>query len=269
VAAYEDGCLGTAKGAAYSAILAFFPVLTTLAALLVQAKAAEVSRIIAGLLFRVVPPGTEELVQTNFTGRGTQPGLLLVAAVALAAWAASGVMMSLMEGFQSIYKIPTSRGLIQQRAMALFLVFTSAVPVVGASALILFGGVAEREISQWLGFLPEGEDLQGWLVMAGEAARFVTATGTIVFVTGLLYYFGPNRRQTFRKVWAGAAVATALWLLATYGFAWYVQNIANYNVLYGSIGAGIALLVWMWLVAVIAQIGCEFNALLERTTVMG
>jgi membrane protein len=67
-----------------------------------------------------------------------------------------------------------------------------------------------------------------------------------------------------RVVWPGAFLATALWLLATSAFAWYVRNIANYNVLYGSIAAVIALLVWMYLLALIALLGCEYNAVRER-----
>ncbi len=68
-----------------------------------------------------------------------------------------------------------------------------------------------------------------------------------------------------RFVWPGAVLATVLWLLATTGFGWYVRHVAHYNVMYGSIGAGIALLVWMYLLAAIALIGCEFNAAYERS----
>jgi membrane protein len=90
------------------------------------------------------------------------------------------------------------------------------------------------------------------------------ALGATVFVTGLMYYTGPNRPMKFRSVWPGAILATVLWLLATSGFALYVRHIARYNVLYGSIGAVIALLVWMYLLAVIALFGCEYNAVRER-----
>jgi membrane protein len=83
-------------------------------------------------------------------------------------------------------------------------------------------------------------------------------------VTATLYYFGPYRAQRWKAVWPGSVVATVLWLGATWSFGWYVRNLANYNVMYGSIGTGIALLVWMYLMAAIAMIGCEFNAELER-----
>jgi membrane protein len=65
-------------------------------------------------------------------------------------------------------------------------------------------------------------------------------------------------------VWPGAILSTLLWLVSTSGFAWYVRNITNYNVLYGSIGTGIALLVWMYVLSAIAMFGCEFNAEYER-----
>ena len=84
VSAYRDNCFGIAKGAAYSALLSFFPVLTTLTALLVQANAYAVSRSISRVVYEVVPPGTEEIVMQIFTRRGRQPGYLLVIARDLA-----------------------------------------------------------------------------------------------------------------------------------------------------------------------------------------
>jgi membrane protein len=66
------------------------------------------------------------------------------------------------------------------------------------------------------------------------------------------------------RVWPGAFVATTLWLAATLGFAWYVGHIAHYNILYGSIWAVIVLLIWLYLIACIALVGCEFNAERER-----
>ena len=114
-----------------------------------------------------------------------------------------------------------------------------------------------------LGLAPE-EDLRVSVVLAFGLLRYVVALGATVLVTGSMYYVGPNRATRFSSVWPGAMLATILWLLATSGFALYVRHIANYNVLYGSIGAVIALLVWMYLLAVIALFGCEYNAVRER-----
>ncbi len=264
VSCYKDNILGIAKGAAYSALLSFFPVLTTLTAILVQANALAVSRNLSAIVFSVVPPGTEEIVRYNFTQRGQRPIALLVAAVFLSIWAASGVMMSLMEGFRNAYRIPAGRPFWTQRGMAALLVITTALPLVLASSLIVFGTRVELWILTQIGVLERGERLFGWISFISQLARIVVAVAAIVLGTSLLYYLGPNRPRRLRSVYPGAMLATVLWWLATALFAWYVRNIANYNVLYGSVGAVIALLVWMYLLSIIALFGCEFNAQLDR-----
>src|SRR5580693_8146382 len=95
IATFEDNSLSIAKGAAYSALLSFFPVLTTLAAILVQAHADAVAHTLASFLFEVVPPGTEDVVRNLFVVQGQRPSALLAAAVVLASWAASGSVISL------------------------------------------------------------------------------------------------------------------------------------------------------------------------------
>ena len=263
-ALYEDNSLSIAKGAAYSSLLSFFPLITTLAALLVQARADDVSRTIATFLYEVVPPGTEDVVRTLFVVHGQRPPYLLIVAVILAVWAASGAMMSLMEGFDGIYHVPSSRNFIRERGMAILLVFVSFVPVLGASALIVSGTRAEHLLISWLGLAQPGNEVGAWVGLAGQALRYGVAYGSFVLVTALIYYLGPNRKQMFQSVFPGAMLATFLWLIATLAFAWYIRHVADYNVLYGSVGAGLALLVWMYVLAVITLFGCEFNAVRER-----
>jgi membrane protein len=261
---YENNCLSIAKGAAYSSLLSFFPVLTTLAALLVQARADAVAHTLASFLFEVVPPGTEDVVRNLFVVQGQRPNALLAAAVVLAAWAASGAVISLMEGFQATYHIPSGRPFLKERGMALLLVFLSAAPAWGASALIVLGARAEVWIASWVGLIPRGAELRGWVQVGGKLLQLGIAFGAFVLVTALVYYIAPNRKQTLRLVFPGAFLATLLWMLATAVFGWYVRHVSNYNVLYGSVGAGLALLVWMYVLAVIALLGCEFNAAWER-----
>jgi membrane protein len=267
VSAYRDNCFGIAKGAAYSALLSFFPVLTTLTALLVQANAYAVSRSISRVVYEVVPPGTEEIVMQIFTRRGRQPGYLLVIAVLLAVWAASGVMLSLMEGFRNAYRIPKGRPFLHQRGIAALLVFAAAFPIVAASAIIVFGTRIQDYVLHSLGLLASGQPLEGSLSFVVHLLRTALSIGSIILGTTLLYSIGPNPPRRVATVLPGALLATWLWWLTTLAFAWYVRNIANYNVLYGSVGAVIALLVWMYLLSCIALYGCEFNA--ERDRFLG
>lgn len=260
VAAYQNNLLGTAKGAAYSGLLSFFPVLTTLATVLVQANAEAVSRMLSNLLAEAVPPGTEELVMSIFTTRGQQPFYLFVAAAMLSLWGASGMMISLMQGFQAAYRAPNQRGFWRQRAIAVLLVLASALPLIAASSILVFGSGTEGALISFIAWLTQDPSLAQWVGLLTRITQYIVSLGAIALGTSLLYHFGPDRPRRWRSVWPGAMFTTVLWVVATLAFGWYVRNIANYNVLYGSIGAGIALLVWMYVLSIIALFGCELNA---------
>jgi len=264
VEAYENGCFGIAKGAAYSALLCFFPLLTVTATILVQMRAESVSALFSRALARAVPPGTEALVLENFRVKGERPLSLLVVATLISIWAASRVMTSLMEGFQAAYQIPNSRSLLKQQAMAVLLVAATAVPLLAGLGLVIFGANVERLTLRWLGLLDPVHELGAWISLLARAARYLVAFAANVAMAATLYFLGPNRPQRWRYVWPGAVVATCLWLASTAAFAWYVRNVADYNVFYGSVGAAIALVVWMYVLAAVALVGCQFNAELER-----
>jgi membrane protein len=271
VAAYEDNCFGIAKGAAYSGLLSLFPILTIFTAILIQANAQAVVHVIERFVQNVLPPGTEDLVLSRLRGQARRGISLPVLAVVGAVWAGSGAMASLMEGFQAAYRIPSGRPFLQQRAMAVFLLLIAAFPAVGASSLIIFGNRIEAVMINWAGI----SDLSTPLELAWKLARLLVAFAATIFVTGLLYYFGPNHRpiakqvgtksaSRFMRVWPGALVATVLWLMATTLFAWYVNHLGNYSLFYGSVGTVVVLLIWLYLIACISLIGCEFNAERER-----
>lgn len=262
--AYGDNCFGIAKGAAYSSLLSFFPVMTSLTTILVQTNASSVANQITMFVFDAVPPGSQELVERFFAVRDGEPVYLIAVAFVLSLWAASGAMMSLIEGFNAAYHIPRGRGPVKERLIAALLVLCVALPGVGASALIIFGNQTEATLLYTIGISSNGAELTTWIVLLGKALRFLLALGGIVLGTALLYQIAPNRRLRFHDVWRGAIVASVLWLFTTAGFNWYVRNIANYSVLYGSIAAVIAMLVWMYLLSIIAFVGCEFNVARER-----
>jgi len=264
MASIDDGLFSIAKGAAYSALLSFFPVLTSAATIFVQVRADYVQQNLASFLSEILPPGTEEVVMDQFRSRGQRPASLLVVAFALSLWAASSVIKSLIDGFNAAYRVPRNRSGIAHIGMGIMLVFFSGIPLLGASALILFGGAVEPAILSFLKVDPILNPLAGWWELLSRIMRYAVAFSATVSLTAILYYYGPYRKQRWINVWPGAIFATILWLLATLGFGWYVRNITNYNLLYGSVGTSIALLSWMYLLAAIALIGCEFNAEAER-----
>jgi len=269
VASANDNCFSIAKGAAYSALLSFFPVLTSAAAILLETNAKFVLDSIEGLLAQVVPPGTEDVVMRQFQARGTRPVAVLAVAALVSVWAASSVFKSLMEGFQAAYRVPRSRNFWQNTGVAILLVLITAAPLVAASALLLFGTQVENLVLGWMKVDPLWNPWAWAWELAGRVGRYAVAFATTILTTMLLYYFGPNRKQRFAALLPGAVLATLLWMAATSGFGWYVRHVAHYNVMYGSVGASIALIIWMYLVAAIALLGCEYNAENERLNSAG
>lgn len=263
-ASFDDGLFTIAKGAAYSALLSLFPVLASVATIFVQTRADYVRRALASFLTQILPPGTEDVVLAQFRYRGERPAALLVAAFAFSLWAASSVIKSLIDGFNAAYRVPRNRSMLSHSMVGIMLVFLSAIPLVGASLLILFGGTIQAQVLKMMKVDPVLNPLTGWWELLSRVARYVVAFVAASAFTAILYFYGPFRRQRWEFVWPGAVLATTLWLLATVAFGWYVRNITNYNVLYGSVGTSIALLSWMYIIAAIALYGCEFNAECER-----
>jgi membrane protein len=262
--AYHDNALGYGKSAAYSALLAFFPLLATTATVLARVRADFVLSVIKKFLSGALPPGTEDLVSRYFVTSGKQPVLLPITGMLISIWAGSGVMVSLMQGFHLAYRVPGGRPPVRERVIAILLVFSAAIPALFASVMILAGNHVEHWAGGWLGLVPAGGDLRGWVSVLGGVARYIIALTAIVLGASILYRGGPNRPQRWSGVLPGAVVATILWLVATLGFGWYVRHLGNYNVLYGSLATVILLLVWMYVLAIVAYVGCEFNVEFEK-----
>lgn len=264
LSSFDDNLYTIAKGAAYSSILSFFPVLTSAATIFVQTKTEFVALTLNHFLSQVVPPGTGTDVAAAFKAAGEKSNTLIVVAWLLALWAASSVMKSLMQGFHAAYRVPRSRSFWSESGIAIGMVFMAALPLVGASALLVLGNQVDNLVLGWLKVDPALNPLAGIWEVLSLMMRYVIALAAVITITGTMYYFGPYRKQRWVAVWPGAFLATLLWFGATLGFGWYVRHMAHYNVMYGSLGTGIALLVWMYVISLIAILGCEFNAECER-----
>jgi len=169
VSAYKDDAFGTGKGAAYSALLAFFPLLTTAATILVRFQAEFISDAIYNFLSEILPPGTQDLVFYYFAVRGKQPVFVPITGMLISVWAGSGVMVSLMQGFNRAYRVQQGRPWVRERVIAVLLVFSAAIPVLFASGLIFFGIRAENWIVDLLGLAKEGQAARGWVAVVGWA----------------------------------------------------------------------------------------------------
>lgn len=255
---FEHGVFMQSKGAAYSAILTVFPAFLLLAWVLQVTHSTQTFlEQIAILVGRVLPPGSHHTVIRYFTSPNDRPVKEIASVTFLMVSAASGVMISWMNGFRRAYRIEVNPwGFWHERVIAYLLVVFGFGPMMFAMVLAAFGDAIELWMIMHLNWVPKFT-----ILVLFSLLRWVVAGATSVTVLMLIYHWGLPRIQPWHRVLPGAILATFLWFPITMVFAWYVRHVATYNLIYGPLGTGIALLVWLYLISIIVLFGAEYNAL--------
>ena len=260
--ALEHDVLNTAKAAAYSGMLMLFPamvVVTSLIALFPEGTTFMGE--IRSSYVHFLPEDTLSLIQSSLEARRMQSAQLLFSAASLSVFAGLGTMLSLMEGFRRAYRLPrTEWGFWQRRLRALLMVPIVLVPLALATLVLVFG----RQIESWM-IGTANHELRHVVLFFWRLVRWAVALFTGVAVLGAMYHFGTRRTEHWVRVMPGAVTATLAWFLATLAFGWYVTRVADYSRFYGSFGAGIATLVWLYITAFSTLLGAELNGVLFRS----
>jgi membrane protein len=255
--AFQHDAFSIAKASAYSSILTFFPALLIVGSVLATwRKGAPLMREIMYALSRILPTGTTTAL--NFLrSAGQRPFGMLVTASLITLWTASGVMVSWMEGFRRCYELPKVWGLVKERLIAFGLVIFALVPMTFATLLVAFGSKIESDILYYT-----DREFSPYILLMWGVMRWIIAILTSIAVISLIYHNAVPRTQPWHSVLPGASLATGLWFSATLLFGWYLRHYADYSIIYGSLGAAIALLVWMYMISLVVLVGAEFNAML-------
>lgn len=292
----DHDCLNVAQSTAYSAIVALFPALIVAAAVIgLLPDTAPVRFQLAAFFDRVLPPGVSPLLDVAFeiTPKHAHSVRALVSAGVVSVFGASNVIATLMEGFRRARDLPADCWSFWERRWRTFeLVPLCLAPLAILSVLIIFG----HAVTGWLVDLI-GPEVRETIYVVTLLVRWVVALGASVGLIALIYHLGvpsgrPSARRTrrgrtreihrrsiqsdtktallqtlapraWRAILPGAVLATAMWFLTTLAFGWYVTRLANYSEVYGSLGAAIALLFWLYLVSLSVLCGAEFNAQFE------
>src|SRR5271166_4850473 len=255
--AFEHDAFGTAKASAYSSLFTFFPALLVLGAVLATLSRGQVYlREISYALGTILPAGSATVL-AYLRGSTNRPVSLLITTSLFTVWSASGVIISWMDGFRRAYQLPKTWGIIQERAISISLVLMAGIPMTFSTILVAFGSRIETRVLFYI-----GHEFGPLILLLWGAIRWLIAILTSIAVIQLIYHNAVPRTQPWHSVLPGAVLATALWLLSTALFGWYLQHYADYSVIYGSLGVGIALLLWMYLISLVVLIGAEFNAML-------
>ena len=259
--ALDHDVLNTAKAAAYSGMLMLFPALVVLTTLLAQVpEGTTLVGEIRGAFEQFLPGDSMSLLQSSLETRRIQSVQLIFSAASLSVFAGLGLMLSLMEGFRRAYRLPRGDwGFWQRRVRALLLVPIVLVPLALATLVLVFG----RQIEAWM-IDNADHELRHVVLLFWRMVRWAVSLVAAINVLGLLYHFGTKRKEHWTRVGPGAIAATLVWFPATLAFGWYVTRIADYSMFYGSFGAGIATLVWLYLSSFSALLGAELNGVLFR-----
>jgi membrane protein len=257
----KDRVIVVAAGVTFYSILAVFPAIAALVAL--YGLFADPATITAHLdsITGFVPGGAIEVMRDQITrvasqGRTTL-GLTFIVSLLVSLWSANAGMKSLFDALNLVYNESEKRGLIKLNLVSLTFTLLAIVFVLAAIGAMLVVPVV-------LNFLGLGGATELLVKIARWPVLFIVVTLALAF----LYRYGPSREKArWRWLTWGSVFAAIAWLAVSILFSWYAENFGNYNKTYGSLGAIIAFMFWIWLSIIVVLIGGELNAETEHQTV--
>ncbi len=244
-----------AAGLSYYFILSLFPLLILLASLVGYLPIPNLFDQIMDAMAAVVPPDSMGLVRA-IVGDVITPskGKFLTIGIAGTLWAASGGFAAVIEALNVAYDVPETRRIWKTRLLAVGLMLVVGALLIIAIAVIFVG-------PQFGGWLADKVHLQNTFVQIWPVLRWTVAIVFTVFAVELIFFWAPNVQQ--RHFWAtlpGAALGVGFWIGASYALSLYFRNFANFNKTYGTLGAAIALLVWLYWSWLMILAGAEINS---------
>ena len=248
-----------AAGMTFYSLLAIFPALAALVA--IYGLFADPAKITEHLeqLNGILPGGAIDIARDQLTrvaSKGSQAlGVTFIVSLAISLWSANAAMKSLFDTLNVVYREEETRGFFKLNAISLL--FTAGAILF---ALLAIGAIVVLPVAlQYVG-LSDAADL---LLLGRWPAIFVC----VALALALIYRYGPDREEPkWRWISWGSALAAALWLAGSALFSWYAANFGNFNATYGSLGAAIGFMTWIWISAIVILIGGELDAELEHQT---
>jgi membrane protein len=254
----DDDCLSRAAQLAYYFLFALFPFFLFLTTLLGYLPIPDLLDRLLEALGQMLPGEALQLVQDNIRQLVTgQRGGLLSFGILAALWTSSSALTAIIDSLNRAYDVEEGRPFWKVRLTAIGLTVGLSVFIVVALVLLTFGPQLGRWVADLVG-------LGRVFEVTWNVVRWPVIVGLLVVAIALLYYFAPDVEQAWTWITPGSACAVLGWLLASLGFAFYVNRFGSYNATYGSIGAVIVLLTWMYVTGLFVLIGGEINAEIEH-----
>jgi membrane protein len=256
----EDRLLAVAAGVVFYGLLALFPAITALvSSYALFAKASTINDHLS-LISGVLPAGAFDIVKDQVArvlAKGdVKLGMAFVTSFLLAVWSANGGMKAILDALNVAYEEKEKRGFLKLNAISLTFTFAGLVGV-----LIAIGCVVALPIV--LSMIGLGSISDALL----RIGRWPALVLMLLLGLAVLYRYGPSRRSPqWRWLSVGSVFASVMWLAGSALLSFYLANYANYDATYGSLGAAIGLMMWMWMSTIVVLFGAELNAEIEHQT---
>jgi len=243
-----------AAGLSYNFLMGLFPALIALAAIVGYLPIPNLFQEILNVMSRFVPPESMRLVRRVVADViSPNRGKLLSFGVLGAIWAVSGGFASVMEALNVAYDVPETRPFWKTRLLAILLSVQIGALMLAALAVMLVG----PRFGEWMA---NTFHLSVVWAYVWPYLRIGFALFAVVVAVEVMYVVGPNVKQSFRYTSWGAVIAVVTWLALSHLLGLYFRQVVHLNRTYGSLGAAVALMVWLQGTAISLLIGAEINS---------
>jgi len=255
-----DRVMAEAAGVTFYTLLAIFPAIAALISLFgLVADPTQISKDLSAAS-GVVPSGGMQIISEQVHSLTSAPnkalGLGAILGLLISIWSANAAMKALFDALNAVYEEKETRSFVRLTA-------TSLAFTLGALLFMIFAMIAVVALPAVLNFVG-----LGWTTaLLLKLLRWPVLLATVAMFLALVYRYGPSRaRARWRWLSWGSIFAAIIWVLASAAFSFYVENFGSYNKTYGSLGAAVGFMTWIWISTIIVLVGGELNAELEHQT---
>jgi membrane protein len=258
----EDRALGRAAELAFFLILSLFPLLICTLSLLSFIPASK--QIALQYLSQAIPEEAMGLIRNWVNELVNQRSSAVFSfGLLFTLWSASSGIVALMEILNVAYEVAEARSFLKTRIVSLILTIALALLILGGCTLVIYGG----SLAKWTLTQLKSAEAYYWI---GRVASYITGALLLFAALQLTYNYGPDVDRGANRTWPGSAFGTVAILFCSYLFSIYLRFVPSYNATYGSLGAIVVLMIWLYLVGLIFMIGAEINSeLMKRRRILG
>jgi len=259
----RTNCSRYAAALAYYFLFSLFPFLIFLTALLAYLPVGDWFEQVVALLSRFMPGAALELVRDYLSDLlSQQRSGLLSFGILIALWAASNGMLAISDALNHAYGVDEGRPFWKVRGLAILLTLGLTIFLIASIVLLIFGPQLGAYVANWVGLGVVFE-------MVWNILRWPVILILVTIAIAAIYYFAPDVEQQWKWLAPGSLFAVTLWTILSLGFSYYVNNFGSYDKTYGSIGAIIVMLTWMYASGFVVLVGGEINAEIEHASADG